>query len=59
MIESFVCIHEEHSKGRLYGKMIRKFGRCLATWVGECTAGADIAHFLDIRVHFWPEISKA
>jgi hypothetical protein len=29
------------------------------TWVGERTARACIAHLLDVRVHFWPEIAKA
>jgi hypothetical protein len=59
MTASFVCIHEDHPKRRFDGKMKHEFGICLATWVGECTAGAGIAHFLDVRVHFRPEISKA
>ena len=53
MIASFVCIQEDHPKGQLYGKTIHKFGRCLATWVGERTAGADMAHLLDVRMAFF------
>jgi hypothetical protein len=45
---SLTCIHKKNLKAHFDRKMIHKLGWCTATWVGERTARACVAHFLDV-----------